>query len=133
VTLPESLFAPEPAHGWCYYFEKADLARQFDDWDTVTRLGDEAFVLNDYPNNPLERFVFIEGYAHTGNWDQALKLSRESFKVSKEFVGPPLCRLWKRIETETSGGLERDALTGEAVSKRDEAISEARNTFACNP
>lgn len=122
AALPESLFAPEPEHGWCYYFEKADLARQFGDWETVTRLGDEAFALNDYPNNPLERFVFIEGYAHAGKWDRALKLSRESYRVSKEFVGPPLCRLWERIERETTSGLERDA-----------AISEARNVFACNP
>jgi hypothetical protein len=121
ALLPDSLFAPEPAHGWCYYFEKAELARQFGEWETVTRLGDEAFGLNDYPNNPLERFVFIEGYAHAGDWDRALKLSRESFKVSREFVGPPLCRLWQRIETETSRGVERDA-----------SISEARNLFACN-
>lgn len=122
ALLPESLFAPEPAHGWCYYFEKAELARQFGDWETVTRLGDEAFALNDYPNNPLERFVFIEAYAHAGDWDRALKLSRESFKVSRDFVGPPLCRLWQRIETETSRGVDRDA-----------SLSEARNLFACNP
>ena len=116
------MYGPEPAHGWCYYFEKADLARQFGDWETVTRLGDEAFALDDYPNNPLERFVFIEGYAHIGDWERALKLSRESYKVSKEFVGPPLCLLWKRIETETTAGLERD-----------EAMSEAEKAFACNP
>lgn len=122
AMLPDSLFAPEPAHGWCYYYERADLARQMGDWETVTRLGDEAFALNDYPNNPLERFVFIEGYAHAGEWDRALKFSRESYRVSKEFVGPPLCRLWERIEAETPGGGERSA-----------AISEARNGFACNP
>lgn len=116
------LYGPEPEHGWCYYYEKADLARQFGDWETVTRLGDEAFALNDYPNNPLERFVFIEGYAHAANWDQALKLSRESYRVSREFVGPPLCQLWNRIETETTSGPERDA-----------AVSEAQSLFACNP
>jgi hypothetical protein len=121
AALPESLFAPEPVHGWCYYFEKADLARQFGDWETVTRLGDEAFALNDYPNNPLERFVFIEGYAHAGNWDRALKLSKESYRISKDYVGPLLCRLWKRIETETTDGLERSA-----------ALAESQNMFACN-
>lgn len=122
AALPDSLFTPEPAHGWCYHYERADLARQMGDWESVTRLGDEAFALNDYPNNPLERFVFIEGYAHAGDWDRALKLSRESYRVSKEFVGPPLCRLWERIEAETAGGGERS-----------ETISEARNGFACNP
>jgi hypothetical protein len=122
AALPASLFAPEPEHQWCYYFEKADLASQFDDWETVTRLGDEAFALKDYPNSPLERFVFIEGYAHTGDWDRALKLSKDAHKISKDFVAPLLCRLWGRIETETSGG-----------SERAHAIAEARNLFACNP
>jgi hypothetical protein len=116
------IYGPEPEHGWCYYYQKADLARQFGDWESVTRLGDEAFALDDHPNNPLERFVFIEGYAHAGDWDRALQLSRESYKVSREFVGPPLCQLWKRIETETTSGLERDT-----------AASEARSLFACNP
>jgi hypothetical protein len=120
VTLPASLFAPEPAHGWCYYFEKADLARQFGDWKTVTRLGDEAFGLKDYPNNPVERFVFIEGYAHTGDWERAVRLSRESYKVSKEYVGPLLCRLWERIEAETADNSERSAV-----------LSEIKNMFAC--
>ncbi|HMB21748.1 MAG TPA: hypothetical protein VKP08_02895 [Anaerolineales bacterium] len=116
------IYQPEPAHGWCYYFQKADLARQLGDWKTVTRLGDEAFALNDYPNNPLERFVFIEGYAHTGNWDRAVKLSRESYRVSKSYVGPLLCRLWQRVETETTGGVERDA-----------ALSEVESMLACKP
>ncbi len=66
--------------------------------------------------------MFIEGYAHTGDWDRALKFSKESYKVSKDYVGPLLCQLWKRIETETSGGLGSS-----------EATSEARNMLACNP
>ena len=126
VLLPPA-YAPEPAHGWCYYFEKADLARQFGKWDEVVSLGDAALHLDDHPNSPVERFVFIEGYAHMGDWDRALKLSKESYKVSKDYVGPLLCRLWERIETETTVGLEDDA------QKRSEAISEAKNLFACNP
>jgi hypothetical protein len=121
AVMPD-IYGPEPEHGWCYYFEKADLARQFGDWETVTRLGDEAAKLNDHPNNPVERFVFIEGYAHTGDWDRALKLSKESYKVSKEYMAPLLCKLWKRIETGTAGSPDRNA-----------AISEAMNLFACNP
>ena len=96
-----AIYGPEPAHGWCYYFQKADLARQMNDWDEVVKLGDQAFKLDDYPNNPMERFVFIEGYAHTEDWDRAVDLSKTSYKVSKEYVGPLLCQLWKRIEAET--------------------------------
>ncbi|HMX18506.1 MAG TPA: hypothetical protein PLN43_00050 [Anaerolineales bacterium] len=100
-------YGNEPVHGWCYYFEKADLARQMGDWETVTQLGDVAFALDDYPNDPVERFVFIEGYAHTGNWERAVELSTASYKVSKAYVGPLLCRLWSRIARETEDTSER--------------------------
>ena len=103
------VYGPEPAHGWCYYFQKADLARQIGNWDEVVKLGDTAFKLDDHPNDPIERFVFIEGYAHTGDWNRAVKLSRESYRVSKDFVGPLLCPLWERIKGETGQSPERSA------------------------
>ena len=121
-AIMPNIFHPEPAHGWCYYFEKADLARQFGKWEEVAELGDTALKLNDHPNNPVERFVFIEGYAHMGNWDRALKLSKESYQVSKDYVGPLLCQLWKRIETETTRGLSE---------RRSEVLSQVQNMFAC--
>ena len=120
AVMPE-IYGPEPKHGWCYHFQKADLARQLGDWEQVVELGDAALKLDDHPNNPVERFVFIEGYAHSGDWGLALKYSRESFRVSREYVGPLLCRLWERIEAETANGPERD-----------EALSEAKEMFACN-
>ena len=62
ARMPE-IYGSEPAHNWCYYFEQADLARQMEDWEQLAELGDIAFKLDDYPNDPLERFVFVEGYA----------------------------------------------------------------------
>ena len=112
-ALMPAVYGPEPEHGWCYYFQKADLARQFDDWDEVAKLGDKAFKLDDHPNNPVERFVFIEGYAHTGDWKRAIQLSKESYRVSKDYVGPLLCQLWSRIEAETGEGQERSEALAE--------------------
>ena len=109
-VMPE-IYYPEPEHGWCYYFEQAELARQFGDWEQVRKLGDQAFRLDDSPNNPVERFVFIEGYAHSGDWQQAVELSKVSYRVSKEYVGPLLCKLWSRIEAQTTDSPEKtDAL-----------------------
>ena len=94
----EQIFGPEPAHsGWCYYFEKADLARQLGDWSQVASLGDQAFKQTDYPNDPSERLVFIEGYAHTGNWTRARQLSQETRQIT-DAMQPMLCRLWQRID-----------------------------------
>ena len=107
-TPPVEIFGPEPAHSWCYFFEKADLARQEKDWQEVANLGNEAFNLNDHPNDPLERFPFIEGYAHAGQWQRALELSQESLDVT-DLVKPPLCALWQRIDTDTPTSPEKDA------------------------
>lgn len=115
-----AIYGPEPAHGWCYHFQKADLARQMGDWQEVVKLGDAAFKLDDHPNDPIERFVFIEGYAHVGDWKKAIEYSKVSYKVSKDYVGPLLCRLWRRIEAETAQSPERS-----------EALAEVQQTFAC--
>ena len=119
AVMPD-IYGPEPVHGWCYYFQKADLARQLGDWEEVAALGDRAFELDDHPNNPVERFVFIEGYAHAGKWDRAVRLSRESYQVSKEYVGPLLCGLWERLEIETDESPEKSAV-----------LSEIKSIFAC--
>ena len=42
LTLPAPPFATEPGHTWCYFYEKAELARQIQDWDQIVALGSEA-------------------------------------------------------------------------------------------
>jgi hypothetical protein len=113
-------YGPEPEHAWCYYFQKADAARQRGDWAEVVRLADEAFALGDYPNSPEERFVFIEAYAHTGNWEHALQLSKQAYKISPEYVRAPLCRLWQRIEANTT-----------ADNAQQSAVNKALEDFEC--
>ena len=116
------VYGPEPAHGWCYYFQKADLARQMGDWDEVVALGEQAFASGDYPNDPIERFVFIEGYAHQSDWEIAVELSQSSYQVSKKYVGPPLCKLWERIARET-----------ESSSKQNVILETVQKKFECKP
>ena len=100
------IFGVEPAHNWCYFYEKADLARQKKDWDEVASLGDRAFAIKDYPNGPLERLPFIEGYAHINRWDDALRLSQETAGISP-VTHSPLCALWQRIDRETPSSLSK--------------------------
>jgi hypothetical protein len=121
ARMPD-IYYPEPEHGWCYYFQKADLARQAADWHRVVKLGEAAFALDDYPNDPLERFVFVEGYAFVGEWDKALEYSQISYKVSKDIVRSPLCRLWDRIDRQAPNSPEK----GDSVAK-------AKTLFGCKP
>jgi hypothetical protein len=109
ATLPEQLYSPEPPHGWCYYFQKAELARGQADWQQVVKLAGQAFSAGDYPNDPMERFVFIEAYAHTGDWPEARKLTKEAYRISPEYVRQPLCRLWARIERDVADSSEKQA------------------------
>ncbi|HEY6074200.1 MAG TPA: hypothetical protein VIV15_12630, partial [Anaerolineales bacterium] len=116
-----AVYGPEPAYGWCYYFEKADLARQQGDWTQVASLGDHAFSLGDHPNDPSERFVFIEGYAHTGDWKKAVNYSLDSHRVSPKYVDPMLCLLWHRIESQTTDS-----------PAKAEALAEIKTKVACS-
>ena len=38
-TLPAHIFGAEPPHDWCYYYQKASLARQLGDWAQVVGDG----------------------------------------------------------------------------------------------
>ncbi len=116
------IYGPEPVHGWCYYFEHADLAGQMGDWKRVVDLGDKAFSLSDYPNDPVERFVFVEGYANSGNWERAKELALQSYKVSPNYVGPLLCKLLNRIAHEAPAG-----------NLKESSLNDLNTKFSCLP
>ena len=107
---PADIFGEEPLHSWCYYFEKADLAAQFQDWDETVRLWNEAREKSEVPGHGLEYIPFIRAYAYTGQWEQAVALTVSSSKISKG-MGPPICDIWARIKSDTMDSSERrDAL-----------------------
>jgi hypothetical protein len=72
---PEIVFGPEPSHGWCYYYQKADLARQKGDWDIVIKIGDQAFEQGLNPTDPIEWMPFLQAYARTSNVERLKKLA----------------------------------------------------------
>jgi hypothetical protein len=99
---PLSILGPEPEHRWCYFFEKADLARQQGQWQRVAELGDQAFQQAPqlYPVNAPEYWPFIEGYARTGQWDKAIQLSIQANDLTLR-MARLLCENWKRLATTT--------------------------------
>ncbi len=98
--LPMKQFGPEGSHGWCWYYETADLERQRGNWEKAAELGDEAFGLKDHPNDPMERIPFIEAYAHTDRFGDALEQTRTAMETTP-LMNDPLCALWQRIERDT--------------------------------
>lgn len=119
--MPAALFGKEPARTWCYYFEKAELARQIGDWETVVSLGNEARTQGYNTGDMLEWLPFIEGYAVSGDLKSAREISIEAFHDdSRPRKG--LCHTWNRI-LENLGG-------DEAVTK---LANEMLGTFQCAP
>jgi hypothetical protein len=58
---PPSIFGSEPEHNWCFYYQKADLARQRGDWEEVARLGAGRKAAR--PNDQIELMPFLQAYA----------------------------------------------------------------------
>ena len=106
---PLNIFGPEPEHTWCYYFQKAELARQMEDWQQIVRLGKEAFRQDMAPTykNEMEYLPFVEGYARASDWEQA-------YRLTKRAIGPipmlpaALCYTWQRIQQSTAPSPERE-------------------------
>ena len=115
-------YGPEPKHDFCYYYQKADLARQLGDWDTVLKMSDLALSDTAHPFEPAEQLVFIEGFAHAGQWGRAVELSQQVNEVSPEIMSRVLCRLWRRVGAETTQSPERT-----------DALAEIQSMFACSP
>jgi hypothetical protein len=119
--MPVALFGVEPPHTWCYYYEKAELARQVGDWDTVAVLGDQARAQGFVPGDALEWLPFIEGYVITGDYKTAREISILAYQDdSRPRKG--LCQTWQRIQVNGQGSVKIEDLASEMLEK-----------FACAP
>ena len=87
---PSSVFGPEPQHGWCYYYQKAYLARQNGDWEEISRLYDQVLELNLETDDKSEMIPFFEGLVNVGRDDDARFLYNKQIKGQAK-MRFPLC------------------------------------------
>ena len=73
---PQSIFGSEPAHEWCYYYQKAALARQQGDWETIHELYREALSQGLYPNDSVEWIPFAQACMVLGDLDKLRALKK---------------------------------------------------------
>lgn len=95
-VMDETLFGQEPPHDWCYFYEKAELARQQSDWEQVVKSYNQAQKSDLSPSMPAENLPFIEAFALVGQTDTALKLTGQTLKTQKELC-PAVQTLWDRV------------------------------------
>lgn len=113
---PKLIFGEEPLHTWCYYFQKAELARQQADWEQIARLDDMAMENGFEPRDQTEWIAFIDGYSHLAQYDRA----RELIDIVIEEVPlarRDLCRLLDQLEQDTSSQAEQTAFISETLTE----------------
>ncbi len=87
---PHQIFGPEPNRNWCYYYQKASLARQSGNWEEIVSLFEQANALNLVPADRSEFFPFIEAFVNLGRYKEAKNLYVRSFKDNVK-MRMPLC------------------------------------------
>ena len=107
VAMPTAIFGDEPLHDWCYYYEKADLARQMGVWPQIVALDQAARQAGYSTKLGVELAPFIEGYAHLGQWQAAYQYTLEANQKTGG-MQPFLCQTWELITEGTSPSPERD-------------------------
>src|SRR5258706_1502240 len=118
-TLPESIYGKQDNKGWCYFFEKADLARQDGQWDKVVHLWEQAQSAGERADNGFEYIPFIEGYGQTQDWDQVKLLAKSAGRITAG-LEPSLC-----------SALDRLATNAPASQQRDETIKNLKDDLKC--
>jgi len=75
-ATPPAFLGEEPKHGWCYYYQKMNLARQQGNWNEVDRLVKEAGDLGYSPNDVSEWMPILEAYTTLNNEKAARRLAK---------------------------------------------------------
>jgi len=88
-------FIHEPDHGWCFYYQKAELAVQKADWQEVNNLYQELRDKNLEPTDHSEWLPFIKGLAMSENVTEAVKITKIGF--DQEGIKPIFCDLWTKL------------------------------------
>lgn len=96
VSLMNEILEIEQPEDWCYYFQKADLARQLGDWSAITDLWNQAQLRGLTPQHGMEYLPFIEGFARQGKWGLAVALSKRANQISRS-MNKALCPLWESL------------------------------------
>lgn len=105
--LVEQLGVESPKD-WCYFYQKADLARQNGDWQAVARYWREVQQSGLNSKEAFEYLPFIEALLREADFEQARDLSLHVSTFALR-AGPMVCDLWKQVlqENPNHDGLEQ--------------------------
>lgn len=101
--LTKDIFGTDYIHDWCYYFEKADLAFDRQDYTEALRLYDELTAKRIIYGNPTEFRPFIKSAAYAGEWDKALELTEFANGMYPDVTTDYFENLWRILDRDLPG------------------------------
>ena len=96
IGLPERYFGTENTHQWCYFYEKADLARQSGDWEAVIDYYEEAKLQGFEPINGSEYRILVEAWLRTGRAADPATL-KEQLTLAYPDIGENWCTVTNEL------------------------------------
>lgn len=90
---PWDTIGSELPKNWCYYYQKAELARQFKDWDGVKTLWEQSADFHDDVSNGIELRPFIDGFIQMEEYQQAADLTQRA-RAEGYGMKQYLCTIW---------------------------------------
>ena len=108
TAILEAVFGPEPAHDWCYYYEKASIAYQQKQWKQVADNYERASENGYKTKIGFELKPFVTAYAKLGQWERARDLTTTAFE--RDVTSKALyCDLWVKLLDESPQSETRDS------------------------
>ena len=150
ITRPENqivypfFLSEEQEHGWCYYYEKIELALQMDDPQTAAGLADEAAAKGLTAGDAVELVPVIRAYVLTDRPADALLLTDkirgneyQAMVIADYFSARPDAGIYAEVidalttesqetaeEPEVTATEEKDGLSAEAAAESTPAVQE---------
>ena len=99
---PTDMIGAEPAHGFCYLYQRAALALQEKDTATALALAEETWQTmppsDESFKTPHEWLTFIRAYAAAERWQDAADLTLEASSIRPGEYYRYLCAVWDQLE-----------------------------------
>jgi len=100
VTPLYQIVGDEPPRNWCYYFEKADLAWQYKDYQKIIDLYNEADQNGLSSAIASEYYPFVDAFAHLGLMEKAVDVTEKWVSTTSPAAKLGYCSLWRKIALE---------------------------------
>ncbi len=123
--IQDEIFRQPVQKNWCYYFEKADLARQYEDWNTIAEIGDQ--VLPTMKAGEASEYIpYIEAYAKLDRWKNVFPLLQKMHQEEPS-LDKSLCAIVQNLFNDYIGNKDNPP----ARDKIDEIVGHM-NGFGCS-